>query len=526
MTHPATETELKLAVEATDLRRLLRLPWLRGLQCGRVRRRRLTATYYDTADAALWARGITVRLRGAQGGPTVQTVKTAPPTDGVTGVFSRLEWEIEAPDGRLDLSGAAAAGLPPDQARLLADPAALHARCTTDVRRTELTLSDGHWTVLLALDRGMIRAGEDSAPLSEVEIEAVTAETADLWALAARLARDIPVRLEPRSKAARGFDLAAGRAKAPPAPVKGKTPALSRDMTAGTAFRAIGTACLVQMAANQRPLLEGDDPEAVHQMRVATRRLRSAMTLFRPVVAGADMDAVRADLRWLMAALGPARDADVFLMDILDPVRDALPEHAGLTALRRVFAARRDRARTAARAAVGDPRFTRLLLELGAWIEGGDWVRAAGRPLRDRRVAHVACDRLNRRWRTVSKGLARFDSLSETERHDLRIQIKKMRYATEFFGSLFEAKSVSRFRAALATAQDQLGALNDVAVADALLYGSVTDASGSPDADRTCPEYAWAAGLVAGWHQRAARETLASTGRTVTRLADLPRFWT
>lgn len=311
----------------------------------------------------------------------------------------------------------------------------------------------------------------------------------------------------------------------PPAPVKGKAPALTRAMTAATAFQTIGRACLTQMAANERPLLEGDDPEAVHQMRVAIRRLRSAMTLFKPVVADAEVDALKDDLRSLMAALGPARDADVFLLDILGPVRGALPDHTGLETLRILFEARRDHARAAARAAVSDARFTRLRRRLGPWIEDGDWRDAPHCPARDRPITPFARDRLTRRWRPVARDLARFADLPDAERHQLRIQIKKMRYAVEFFGSLFKDKKVARWRATLARAQDQFGVLNDVAVAEALLHDWITGPTRDDMTTDALVDLSWAAGLVAGWHQRAARDTLATAGETVATLRDLPRFW-
>ncbi|MQX37532.1 CHAD domain-containing protein [Roseospira navarrensis] len=317
----------------------------------------------------------------------------------------------------------------------------------------------------------------------------------------------------------------------PAAPVKGQVPDLRPAMTVAGGFQAIARACLAQMVANAGAVLDGRDPEGVHQMRVGTRRLRSAMALFKTVIAGPDLDGIRADLRWLMGALGPARDADVFEAEIVGPVRAGLPGSADLDALARVVAARRREANRVARAAVADPRFAVLAARIETWIEAGDWLTAPDRPVRDESIAPFARQRLERRWRPVAKGTGRFRRLSPRDRHRLRIQIKKLRYATEFLGSLFPGKALARVHKDLARAQDDLGALNDVAVARGVLreIAGVQDAkpmAGPSDgAAQASADLAWAAGLVAGWHERDARDRLESARRTLKDLARREPAW-
>lgn len=513
-----TETELKLRLSEADLIRLARLPWLRALRQGRARSRRLRATYLDRADGCLWARGVTLRLRETDGG-VVQTVKAAP--SAAAGLIQRLEWESARPDATPDLDGPRAAGL---GAALdgIDDPTVLQPWVTTDIRRTEVPLSDGSWTVLLALDRGTVAAEGRSAPVHEAELELVAGSPADLYALALRIAAALPVRLEGRAKAEQGCAL---RADAPPpAAVKGRAPDLTPDMTVEEAFRAIAGACLAQMSANVRPLDETRDGEAVHQMRVATRRLRSAMTTFRSVVAGPDMDAAKAELRWLMSHLGPARDSDVFLRDILDPVRACFPGDAGLEGLRQLFAAHRETRFDAAVGAVRDPRCARLLLRLGAWIEGGDWRTAPDRPERDQPLPGFARAMLEKRWRKVARPAKRFGRLSDEQRHQLRIQAKKLRYSVEFVGGLYKTRDVRGFTRALSGVQDQLGALNDVAVASETLHHTLAEQRADED-PAVAAERAWAAGLVAGWHRRDARDHLAEAGHTLETVRRAAGFW-
>ncbi|MBB4285003.1 CYTH and CHAD domain-containing protein [Roseospira goensis] len=522
MTAPPIETELKLATSEAGLAVLLRLPWLRALRDGPVRTRRLTSTYYDTPEGILWTRGVTLRLRH-DGASWVQTVKAAP--QEAAGLFKRLEWERSVPDGRLDLERPRAAGLRKALAGVeTAD--AVRPCFTTDIRRTEVRLRDGGCTVLMALDRGAVRANGHSAPVCEAELELVEGTAGDLYRLAERIAAAVPVRLELRAKAERGHALAVSAAV--PGPQKAQALDLDPDMTAGAAFQAIAGGCLAQMAANVRPLVEARDGEAIHQMRVATRRLRSAMTTFKAVAAGPGLTAVKDDLRWLMGSLGPARDADVFLSEILGPVRTVFPDDPGLASLHALFSDRRERRFDAAVAAVSDPRFTRLLLGLGAWIEAGDWRASGDDGPREMPLDRFARKTLEARWRKVAKPARTFDRLSDTKRHKMRIQVKKLRYTTEFFGSLFRKKTVKPFVKGLSTLQDQLGALNDVAVAretlHETLHETVADQRAGDDGVAAA-ERAWAAGLVAGWHRRDAGDRLAEAGRTLKAVRQAAGFW-
>ena len=126
------------------------------------------------------------------------------------------------------------------------------------------------------------------------------------------------------------------------------------------------------------------------------------------------------------------------------------------------------------RAAIADPSYTRFLLQLGRWIEAGGWREDAtpkGAPWLDRPIVAFADRLLARRHRKALKLGRRFEDLTPPERHRLRIALKKLRYATEFFDSLHAGKRARPYLAALKELQDALGHLNDVAVAERLLRG-------------------------------------------------------
>ncbi|MGE5515741.1 MAG: CHAD domain-containing protein [Bacteroidota bacterium] len=483
------EIELKLAISPQALARLKRLPVLRAHRCGRAKASTLRSIYYDTPDHRLAAAGITVRLRHGDGG-TVQTVKTA--GNRASGLFSRREWECAIAGPALNPVQLRATGLD-----LLTDAAVLAALTpvfTTEIRRTVHDLADEDWRVEVAIDVGEVRAGQDTQPICEVELELKAGRPPALFGLARAIAAAVPVRPLALSKSDRGYDLAAGRG---PAAVKARAVVLDGGDSLAEAFRAIARNCLHHLLANQQALLDNGDGEAVHQMRVALRRLRSALKIFRPLVAGPQLQPLRDEIRWLLAQLGPARDSEVFLAEIIAPVVRRHPDQAGLTALYEVWRQQCADDLAAARAAAGDRRFALLLLDLGAWVEAGDWsANEAGR----QRLAPFARRVLKRLARKLRKaGGKSLRPLSPPALHQVRIRGKQLRYAAEFFAPL-EGKTATREALArLARLQDCLGQINDIAVAVPRLAGC-----------HHLGETAWAAGVVAGWHEARRPDLLAT----------------
>ncbi|CAA7626374.1 CYTH and CHAD domain-containing protein [Magnetospirillum sp. UT-4] len=500
----AKELELKLVTDAAGLERIRRHPLVREHRQERPTTARLDSTYYDTADRSLAAAGITVRLRRA-GARRLQTVKTA--GTRAAGLFRRREWEAPVATNGPDPTLLRATGLDALAAPDLSER--LVPVFTTRIRRTAYRLAGEGWEVELALDHGEVVAGDRSAPLFEAELELLAGQPAELYRIADRLLEAVPARLSTRSKSDRGFALAAGTI---PAPVKSRPVPLAADQTLAESFRAIARNCLEHLLANEASLSEAHDPEAVHQMRVALRRLRSALKVFRPLLVDPALAEVVAELRWLLAHLGPARDGDVFLAEIIDPVMERHPELASLAETRAAWKQVRDRDFAAALEAVAENRFTRLLLALGAWVETGAW---SGNPALAEPVGPFAVKVLAKSHRKMLKaGGKTLAALTPEQRHQVRILGKQLRYAGEFFAPLYGAKAARPFLSALAELQDQLGELNDIAVAGPKLAASHHQGP-----------LAWAAGLVAGWHEARRPDLLKGADRAWKRLRKLDPFW-
>ena len=301
-------------------------------------------------------------------------------------------------------------------------------------------------------------------------------------------------------------------AAAPPS-VKSPAASLHRDMTAREAFAAIAAASTAHLIANHQCLRQDGAPEAIHQMRVALRRLRSAMSMFKEMLAGPGTEALRDELRWLQQILGAARDWDVLLADTVAPLRETLGGLAGYERLCALIAERRQEARTLALAELAAPRLPKLMLRLSFWIE------QAGQdgPHADRPVAQLARAILDKRYRRVRREMTRFNELSVEARHQCRIDIKKLRYAADFFSGLYPIKRGQRLQPLLAALQDRLGALNDIAVARDKLEALVLK-DGSA-------ELAWAAGQLIGWHTGRSGRLVEQVLNDWTAVEKIPAFW-
>src|SRR5512134_61521 len=307
------EVELKLRLPPEALARLRRLSLPGAAPVARAVSERLHSIYFDTPELALRRAGLALRLRRA-GRRWVQTLKGGGSAEA--GLHRRSEWEGAVPGPELDLSRLRA-----PEAALLHQPEvreALRPVFITEFRRRRRLLRfEGGDTVEFCVDRGEVRTEHAALPICEIELELKSGSPQRLFDLGFTLARELPVRLESASKAERGYALAQAE---PPAPRKAGTVELAPETSVNEAFKAIVRSCLTQLQANEDGMLEGRDPEYLHQMRVALRRLRSALGMFRAVLSREALEPPAQELKWLAAGLGPARDWDVFMGETLPRV--------------------------------------------------------------------------------------------------------------------------------------------------------------------------------------------------------------
>lgn len=481
------EIELKFLCEPRDLGKLMD-----AAPAGDDHTRDLVSVYFDTPDNALQKKGVSLRVRHCKG-RRVQTLKRG---EGLTREEHEAEISADAPE----LAKGPLRKLLPRGAQALRPAFEVHV-----VRRQRL-LRQGAAAIELAADQGEVRAGDRSAAICELELELKSGRPAALFALAMELSAAAPLYLSFESKAVRGYALLAESGRPVKRPLK-----LSAKATAADAFTAVAREALAQIAFNARRLREAPDPEAVHQLRVAARRLRSALVTFAPLFGKTAAQPLKAELKWLAKACDPARNLDVFADGTVARAKVDTPQARGVAALAQAVEGARAQAQVRAAQASSSERFRRLMIEAVGWVETGRWRR---RTAGEQVAKDFATDRLKHRRRKLIKAGEGLAKLDDHGRHLARIEAKKLRYAAEAFSSLFPASAAHPFIARLKGLQDQLGELNDLATAEPMIAGLAL----SPDA-------AFAAGELTGRHLAAKPRLVSQAARALDRFAEVKPFW-
>ena len=244
---------------------------------------------------------------------------------------------------------------------------------------------------------------------------------------------------------------------------------LSVQHSVDEAFIAILETHLHALQTWQHKARNWNDIEGVHQMRVALRRLRSALVTFRAAVPRTATAHWGDEMRWCANQLGPARDLDVFISESLRSVDHKLPL-AGAEQLRALAENARAEAYQTANALLSSTRYASFKLGLGSWISSQRWreeIDSEQRQTLDIAIVPFAAQQLDKRWRGIKRRSKAIQQDSTPALHELRIECKKLRYATEFFSPLFA--DMKTFIAHLKKLQEVLGVLNDIAVMQILL---------------------------------------------------------
>lgn len=463
----------------------------------------LDAVYYDTESLRL-ARG-RVTLRRRTGGHDAG-------------------WHLKRPAGgersELQVPAGARERTPPPavagQVRALARGEALVPVARIRTRRVERALraADGSTVALVADDRVTAESlrGGAARTWHELEVELVDGprDALDRLDAALRAAGARPAESPSKLAQALGPDY--------PAPDEGR-------QRGSAARRALAAYLAAQRDAmvEYDPLVRDGDAEAVHRMRVATRRLRSTLRSFAPLLTG-DLDALHDEVRWITGLLGAVRDTDVMGWRLAGMVAEEPQELVlGPVAARITseLAARAAQARAELVAGLDSPRYTALLKELDALVaRAAEPQRLARRRLmrRARKAMRRADARLAAATapaRTAPDGPGAPGEPSADERlHEARKAYKRARYAAELVGPI-AGKRAARLAKRLTELQDVLGAHQDAIVTGELLrdYGVAAHIAG---------ENAFTFGLLharAGEHGRRALDALPKAARKARRAA-------
>jgi triphosphatase len=441
------EIELKFLVD--DLTKIESHPVF-AKALGDAGRIHVSTVYFDTPDQDLWKKGFSLRVRKS-GGRYVETIKRE-----TASLIARGEWEQETNSATLDLAYA--------EKTPLADLIGKR-RVKTELRpafevileRRVFGLSANGAEIEGVIDDGYIDAGGERLPVRELELELKSGDQLALFDLARAVSLGAPLRLSFLSKAERGFRLARGTWGRS---AKGSDPRLCADMTCREAFQEICRTCLHDLGLDTAAFDGSDFVEGVHQARVAIRRLRAGLTLFKPMIRDDTFEARSGELKWLAGLLGAARDLDVMQLEGDNGNANGEVE------------ARRTAAHAAVRDGFASPRYAAFLVDFVAWIEHGPWqMQEAERA--EGALADFVAKRLRKRRRRLVTAGQNLAGLDPAARHRIRIDAKKLRYMAEFFSDVPQVavrrRTYKAFVGALEDLQEALGEMHDIEVREAFL---------------------------------------------------------
>jgi len=510
-----SEIHLTLVLDPSDCSQLEDLPLLQdGWQ--EPQKSQLTLTYFDAlgwpltnSNLSLWVERDGRRYR--------QHLEIMTSRVGVAAVCKVRESPIAT--SRPALSGLA------DQAvhGLLVSQAVdkLEPFCRMKLARTtrHVRLENGS-KVTAVIDIGELFFGSTKSPFGRLTLRLASGTRDFPFELGLKIAQAVPVRITAESPAKTALALLPGQT---PKSCKAGTLDLSGDATVDGALAHTVQACLNHILANEACLLESEDPEGVHQMRVGVRRFRSALRTFRALLPPEQYVWLNGELSWLGKQMGAARDWDVFADEIAGPAAARHLEEKALQTFQGHISEFRAQSRQAARDAILSRRYTTLLLRSSAWLAKSAW---RDQPVSEtsallfRPVRAFADDRLTDLHKPVWTAGTNLEKLSVSERHQFRICVKRLRYATEFFSSIYPRKAVKRYRDKLAEFQDTLGYLNDVAVAAELVRRICANCTGE-DLERC----RFAGGMIIGWHARALADSEQNLIKRVMAFIEEEPFW-
>ncbi len=380
-------------------------------------------------------------------------------------------------------------------------------------RSLSLALTGDHGPLAMTLLTGTVHTVAGGPRVSRLRLDG--AETA-VQHLATALCDEVRLEVPRASLAAEAVAIASG---VPPPPRRQGAAELPPGSSTAAAFaRVVGHLTDVILHFAPYAADSRDGPEPVHQMRVAVRRLRSAIKVFRSAVRCPAVDAADTAVKALGAKLAPARDWDVFVTETLAAVVRAFPAETRLQQLVAAAERRRRTSHAELRTFLAGAEFRRLGIALACLAAGQEWqtnLDAAQLAELALPLDEFATRVLNRRLKRLAQVEDSLADLEPAELHAVRLRAKRMRYAAEIFAPLQPGKSANRFLHRLSTLQARLGILNDGAVASTLLR----------ELAATSGRLAFAGGLVLGFIGAHGKRARARSARAWQKLQRATPFW-
>ncbi len=439
---------IRLSLDPADISALLQNPLLATPP----KRRRAHQTDFDTPEKSLVGLGLAVEetrvLR--------KTILTVTQISGEPHV-----WSAPTTPGTFDFATLIDTPEIAEQLTQLADALLPIYKIETSQRLWMVQIRSAQIEVIL--EEGQISTGDGASQRThrfcEIELRLHQGQSAALYGVARLLSRLL--RLHPISDSlrqrARAFS--AGEVARP---IKARRVKVDAKDSVISVFKQLAWICLNQLQANEGGVFAPNNVEFIHQARVSLRRLRTALKLF-----GSELPPEFAD-KWGLAwrdvgeQLGNARNWDVFCTEILPDIEADLGNVPDVSGLKEFAQVQRDKAHAQTQAWMRGRRYSLTMI---AFCE-------ALLALPDRkaeRISDFADKALKKRHKRFYRGAKVAHTLTGEERHEVRIDLKKLRYTIDFFESLYPQKQLQPFLAGLAETQELLGHMNDLVTCETLL---------------------------------------------------------
>jgi inorganic triphosphatase YgiF len=502
------ELELKVELSKSDVDRLAGEFAAGDSSIGPATTRELRTVYFDTPEHGLQAAGVSLRLRRQDGG-WQQTVKVDQHVED--GISNPVELHAFVEKERPDIRKISDKNVRRAIQKTLSGTS-LRPVFETVVQRTTRNINVQDSEIELAVDDGEVRAGNERQDLREAELELKAGSAEGLLLAAEKLLAGHELKLSSRSKAERGYRLVLGKKDNSTEPEKARPVRVLRKDSSRKALSSMLDSAVRQVLVNRRAVLETDDPEAAHQLRIGLRRLRSALRALRPLADRSSLHAFERSARDIGRCVGMLRDADVLISGIHAPVEGAATDKTGFAELHEALVRNREAKRDDVRQVLSGSQWTKLQLYLTLWPRTLEEVDGLKKPITKhaRRV-------LAKAWKKPAKLGRQLDSLDSAQRHEMRKALKKLRYQAEFMAPLFNKRERKQFIHQLKALQDVFGYINDVRMAPHLVEIQQERQAGS-DAAR-------AASYALGYHDAEAAHVWRRAGRAWRKLERSPRFW-
>ena len=427
-------------------------------------------TYYDTADWRIYHGGYALRLR-RQNDHAELTLKSLNSRQAGFSTRREVTQQLDSID---DIAIEHLDGPVGDRVQALRGNHSISPLFSAITRRKTYGLwSESNNVGEVALDNTTYigETFDEQSQLLRVEIESSNGEIAQLEPFVALLCHDLTLEPATGSKFVTGLDIS-GLSPTEQVTLSGTT--FDRDSTITEVAYAIFRRQLTELIRREPGTRLGDDEEELHDMRVAARRMRAALSLFSTFLP-LEFESVREELRWVAGALGEVRDLDVQLGEISGWVaRVDEADRGALGGLLDELSRRRKISRERMLSVLNSERYERFISDFVALLSNGDNAIASGP------VLSIAPDLVLRRQAKFRKKANRIKSDSENEAfHAVRIDAKRLRYALEFFSSLY-GESVADYIRQVVMVQDLIGKHQDAIVAIDHLRDLATEASVLP----------------------------------------------